>query len=357
MVATNVAETSLTVPGIRYVVDAGTARISPLQPPDQGAAPADRTDLAGLGRSAGRTLRPSRARASASASTTSDDFERRPEFTDPEILRTNLASVILQMAAMELGDIESFPFLDPPDSRAIRDGVALLHELGAIDPDHEGTRAWLTPMGRRLSRLPLDPRLGRMVLAADENGCLSEMLVIAAALTIPDPRERPDGKETQAAQSHARFRDRALRLPVVAAPVGVRPGRTARADLATSSARCARNEYLNYRRVREWQDLHSQLRDIAKDMGLHMNRKPADPELLHRSLLTGLLSHIGRKDPDGYEYRGARGARFSIAPGSDPVQEGTRVGDGRRPGGDHPACGPGASPRCRPPGSRRSAPT
>jgi ATP-dependent helicase HrpA len=314
VVATNVAETSLTVPGIRSVVDTGTARISrysrrtkvqrlPIEPISQASANQRAGRCGRLG--PGVCIRLYEE----------DDFDHRPEFTDPEILRTNLASVILQMAAMELGDIESFPFLDPPDRKAIRDGVDLLHELGAIDPSHEGTRAWLTPLGRRLSRLPLDPRLGRMVLAADENGCLSEMLVIASALTIPDPRERPEGQETQAAQSHARFRDPASDflswLHLWEYVRGERRERT-----SNQFRKMCRNEYLSYRRVREWQDLHGQLREISKDMGLHRNRKPADPDLLHRSLLTGLLSHIGRKDPDGYEYRGARGARFSIAPGS-----------------------------------------
>jgi len=304
----------LTVPGIRYVVDAGTARISrysrrtkvqrlPIEPISQASADQRAGRCGRLG--PGICIR----------LYDRDEFEQRPEFTDPEILRTSLASVILQMAAMELGDIESFPFLDPPDRRSIRDGIALLRELGAIDPEHEGTRAWLTPLGRHLSRLPLDPRLGRMVMAADANGCLREMLVIASALTIPDPRERPEGKETQAAQSHARYRDEHsdfvswLRLWEYVR--GERRERT-----SSQFRRMCRNEYLNYRRVREWQDLHGQLRDITDEMGLHLNRKPADPELLHRSLLTGLLSHVGRKDPDGYEYRGARGARFSIAPGS-----------------------------------------
>ncbi|MBU1227822.1 MAG: ATP-dependent RNA helicase HrpA, partial [Actinobacteria bacterium] len=314
VVATNVAETSLTVPGIRYVVDAGTARISrysrrtkvqrlPIEPISQASAEQRAGRCGRLG--PGICIR----------LYDRDDLEHRPPFTDPEILRTNLASVILQMAAMDLGDVEAFPFLDPPDHRAIRDGVDLLHELGAIDPERHGTAGWITPLGRSLSRLPLDPRLGRMVLAADGNGCLSEMLVIAAALTIPDPRERPEGKEAQAAQSHARFRDEQsdflswLRLWEYIR--GERRERT-----SGQFRKMCTGEYLNYRRLREWQDLHGQLRDIADDLGLHPNRKPADPDLIHRSLLTGLLSHLGRKDPDGYEYRGARGARFSIAPGS-----------------------------------------
>jgi ATP-dependent helicase HrpA len=314
VVATNVAETSLTVPGVRYVVDAGTARISrysrrtkvqrlPIEPISRASADQRSGRCGRLG--PGICIR----------LYGEDDYLHRSEFTDPEVLRTNLASVILQMAALDLGDVEAFPFLDPPDYRAIRDGVALLHELGAIDSEHQGTRRWLTDIGRRLARLPLDPRIGRMVLAADANGCLSEILVIAAALTIPDPRERPSDHEAHADQLHARFRDESSDflswLHLWEYIRGERRERT-----SGRFRRMCRDEYLNYRRLREWQDLHSQLREISDEMGLSLNRKPADPEQIHRSLLTGLLSHVGRKDPDGYEYRGARGARFSIAPGS-----------------------------------------
>ncbi|NQV07509.1 ATP-dependent RNA helicase HrpA, partial [bacterium] len=244
-----------------------------------------------------------------------DDFARRQEFTEPEVLRTNLASVILQMAALDLGDIESFPFLDPPDRRAIRDGVALLEELNAVDSDNEATSRWLTPVGRNLSRFPLDPRIGRMVIEADRNASLREVLVIASALTIQDPRVRPVDKETQADQLHARFRDPSSDflswLHLWDYVKGERRERT-----SNQFRRMCRDEYLDYRRVREWQDLHTQLREITEDLGFHSNHKPADPEMIHRALLTGLLSHVGKKDPNSHEYRGARGARFSIAPGS-----------------------------------------
>jgi len=314
VVATNVAETSLTVPGVRYVVDAGTARISrysrrtkvqrlPIEPISRASADQRAGRCGRLG--PGICIR----------LYGEDDYLHRPEFTDPEVLRTNLASVILQMAALDLGEVESFPFLDPPDHRAVRDGVALLHELGAIESEHQGTRRWLTDIGRSLARLPLDPRIGRMVLAADANGCLSEVLVIAAALTIPDPRERPAEHEAHADQLHARHRDESSDLlSWLHLWKYIRGERRERSS--GRFRRMCRDEYLNYRRLREWQDLHRQLRDIAGEMGLALNRRPADPDQIHRSLLTGLLSHVGRKDPDGYEYRGARGARFSIVPGS-----------------------------------------
>ncbi|HZI97788.1 MAG TPA: ATP-dependent RNA helicase HrpA, partial [Actinomycetales bacterium] len=206
VLATNVAETSLTVPGIRYVVDPGTARISrysqrtkvqrlPIEPVSQASANQ-------------RTGRCGRVEAGICIRLyTDEDFESRPEFTDPEILRTNLASVILQMAALGLGEVADFGFVDPPDHRAVRDGVALLHELGALDPSATDPRRRLTKLGRRIARLPLDPRLARMVLEADRNGCLAEVLVIAAALSIQDPRERPADHQQAADERHARFAD------------------------------------------------------------------------------------------------------------------------------------------------------
>ena len=219
------------------------------------------------------------------------------------------------MAARDLGEIETFPFLDPPDARTIRDGIALLTELGAVDPVRQGTGRWLTKLGRQLADFPLDLRLARMIIEAGRNDCLKEMLVIAAALAIQDPRERPVEKRQHADQLHARFRDEAsdflswLRLWAYL-------GDERRARTSSQFRRMCRDEFLNYRRVREWQDIHAQLRDVAREQGFTLNRQPASAEVIHRSLLAGLLSNIGHKDPDGFEYRGGRGARFSINPGS-----------------------------------------
>jgi ATP-dependent helicase HrpA len=314
VLATNVAETSLTVPGIRYVVDPGTARISrfsrrtkvqrlPIEAISQASADQRAGRCGRLGPGICVRLYPE------------DDYLARPEFTEPEILRTNLASVLLQMAALDLGEMATFPFLDPPDARTIRDGINLLHELGAVDPQHQGTRRWLTPTGRQLAKFPLDPRLGRMVIEAAASGCLREVLVIAAALAIQDPRERPEGLEAQADQMHARYRDDASDL-VTWLNLWRYLHEERRSRSSSQFRRMCRKEYLNYRRVREWQDIHAQLRDVAKELGFVVNRKATHPAVVHRTLLTGLLSHVGKKDPDGYQYRGARGARFFIAPGS-----------------------------------------
>jgi ATP-dependent helicase HrpA len=314
VLATNVAETSLTVPGIRAVVDPGTARISrfsrrtkvqrlPIEPVSQASADQRAGRCGRIGPGVCIRLY------------SEDELRSRPAFTEPEILRTNLASVILQMAALGLGGVESFPFLDPPDVRAVRDGVALLEELGAVDRATEGTGKWLTGIGRRMARLPVDPRLSRMVIEGDRNGCLREVLVIAAALSIQDPRDRPAGKEQHADELHRRFRhpdsDFLGWLALWDHLHGERRART-----SNQFRRMCRDEYLNYRRVREWQDVHAQLRQIARDLGLSRNREPAEPEAVHRSLLTGLLSHVGTRDPEGFEYRGARGARFALSPGS-----------------------------------------
>jgi len=312
VVSTNVAETSLTVPGIRYVIDAGTARISrysrrtkvqrlPIEPISQASANQRAGRCGRLG--PGICIR------------LYDDFETRPEFTEPEILRTNLASVILQMAALDLGDIASFPFLDPPDSRSIRDGVALLEELGAVNPTYEGTGRWLTKLGRLLSRFPLDLRLARMLVEADHNGCLSEVQVIAAALAIRDPRERPSDHRQQADQLHARFRDPDSDL-MSWLHLWKHLQTERRARTSNQFRKMCRDEFLHEARVREWQHIYAQLGDLADELDMTRNRTPATPESVHRSILTGLLSHVGVKAPEGYEYRGARGARFFISPGS-----------------------------------------
>ncbi|MGF1665010.1 MAG: ATP-dependent RNA helicase HrpA [Acidimicrobiia bacterium] len=309
VLATNVAETSLTVPGIMAVVDPGTARISRAGRTGVQRLPIEPISRASANQRAGRCGRI--APGVCIRLYSEDDFEGRDEFTEPEIQRTNLASVILQMAALGLGDIESYPFLDPPDARNIRSGVALLEELGALDPDS----ARLTDLGRRIARVPIDPRMARMVIAADATACLREVLVIAAALSILDPRERPTDKEQQAAERHRRFADPDsdllgwLRLWDYL-------GEERRARTSSQFRKMCKEDFLNYRRIREWQDIHSQLRRITTEMGMAPNSIPAEPDAVHRALLTGLLSQIGSKDPDSYEYRGARATRFAIAPGS-----------------------------------------
>ena len=311
VLATNVAETSLTVPGIRYVVDPGTARISrysrrtkvqrlPIEPISQASA-AQRS-----GRS-GRT-----APGVCIRLYSEDDFAGRPRFTDPEILRTNLAAVILQMAALRLGDIEDFPFLDPPDNRSIRDGVQLLQELGAFDDSGS-----LTEIGRRLARLPIDPRLGRMVLAADQHGCVHEVLVLAAALAIPDPRERPIDREEAARQKHARFADDHSDFISYLNLWNYLTGQR-KALSGSAFRRMCREEFLHYLRIREWQDLVGQLRGIARDIGIRepSGHDPADPARVHAALIAGLLSHVGLREGDSRDYAGARNAKFVLAPGS-----------------------------------------
>ncbi|MHC3460744.1 ATP-dependent RNA helicase HrpA [Streptomyces flavovirens] len=314
VLATNVAETSLTVPGIKYVIDPGTARISryshrtkvqrlPIEPVSQASA----------NQRKGRCGRTSDGICIRLYS--EDDFLTRPEFTDPEILRTNLASVILQMTAAGLGDIEKFPFIDPPDHRNIRDGVQLLQELGALDPQEKDPRKRLTPLGRKLSQLPVDPRLARMVVEADRNGCVREVMVIAAALSIQDPRERPAEKQTQADQHHARFKDETSDfLAYLNLWRYVREQQKERGS--SSFRRMCKQEYLNFLRIREWQDIYAQLRSVAKQMGIQLNDEDAPEQSVHTSLLAGLLSHIGLKDTEKNEYLGARSAKFAIFPGS-----------------------------------------
>ncbi|MFG2194887.1 ATP-dependent RNA helicase HrpA [Streptomyces sp. NPDC048639] len=314
VLATNVAETSLTVPGIRYVVDPGTARISRYSHRTKvQRLPIERISQASANQRKGRCGRTSDGICIRLYS--EDDFVARPEFTDAEILRTNLASVILQMTAADLGDIEKFPFIDPPDRRNIKDGVQLLEELGALDPQQKDPKKRLTGLGRKLSQLPVDPRLARMVLDADRNGCVREVMVIAAALSIQDPRERPSDKQQQADQQHARFRDESSDF--LAFLNLWRYIRERQKELSSSAfRRMCRSEFLNYLRIREWQDIYTQLRQVAKTMGIHLNDEDAAPDRVHTSLLAGLLSHVGLKDTDKNEYLGARSAKFAVFPGS-----------------------------------------
>ncbi|MFJ3668112.1 ATP-dependent RNA helicase HrpA [Streptomyces sp. NPDC090106] len=317
VLATNVAETSLTVPGIKYVIDPGFARISRYSHRTKvQRLPIEAISQASANQRKGRCGRTSDGVCIRLYS--EDDFLARPEFTDAEILRTNLASVILQMTAAGLGDIEKFPFIDPPDHRNIRDGMQLLQELGAIDPAEKDVRKRLTDTGRKLAQLPVDPRLARMVLEADKNGCVREVMVIASALSIQDPRERPADKQTQADQQHARFRDETSDF--LAYLNLWRYLREQQKERGSSSfRRMCKQEYLNFLRIREWQDIYTQLRTVAKQMGIHLNEDDAADQSVHVSLLAGLLSHIGMKDvKDGNknEYLGARSAKFAIFPGS-----------------------------------------
>ncbi|QWF78077.1 ATP-dependent RNA helicase HrpA [Amycolatopsis sp. CA-230715] len=314
VLATNVAETSLTVPGIKYVIDPGTARISryshrtkvqrlPIEPVSQASANQRK------GR-CGRTSDGICIRLY-----TEDDFDARPEFTDPEILRTNLASVILQMTSLGLGDIAAFPFVEPPDRRQVTDGVHLLTELGALDPSITDVHKRLTTVGRKLAQLPVDPRMGRMVLEAAANGCVREVMIIAAALSIQDPRERPAEHQQAAGEKHARFADKTSDF-LAYLNLWEYLREQQKALSANQFRKLCRAEFLNYLRVREWQDIFSQLRQLAKQLDITLNTEPADPQHVHTALISGLLSHIGLKDPATGEYLGARGAKFSVFPGS-----------------------------------------
>ncbi|MGH3715497.1 MAG: ATP-dependent RNA helicase HrpA [Micromonosporaceae bacterium] len=308
VIATNVAETSLTVPGIKYVIDPGTARISrysartkvqrlPIEPISQASANQRKGRCGRL--SDGICIR----------LYAEDDFDGRPEFTDPEILRTNLASVILQMAAARLGDIATFGFIDAPDKRQITDGVRLLEELGAL---RDGK---LTAEGRRLAQLPVDPRLGRMVLEAERNDCVREVLVIVAGLSIQDPRERPADQQQAADASHARFADKSSDFLAYLNLWRYLDEQQKHHSSNQFRKRC-KAEFLHFLRVREWQDVYSQLRQVTKTLGITLNSSPAPEDRIHTSLLAGLLSHIGVKDESAREYAGARNAKFAIFPGS-----------------------------------------
>ncbi|MEU4695801.1 ATP-dependent RNA helicase HrpA [Nonomuraea dietziae] len=316
VLATNVAETSLTVPGIKYVVDPGFARISRYSHRTKvQRLPIEAISQASANQRKGRCGRTSDGICVRLYE--EEDFLARPEFTDPEILRTNLASVILQMTTIGLGDIAAFPFVEPPDQRQVRDGVNLLQELGAFD-----AAGGLTAMGRKLANLPVDPRLARMVLEAEKNGCVREVMVIASALSIQDPRERPSDKQQQADEKHRRFADPESDFLSYLNLWNYLKDK--QKELSSSAfRRMCRSEFLNYLRVREWQDIYSQLRQA---LGAVPNSQAASPYQIHVSLLAGLLSHLGVKDVvdkkavDGrrpiQEYIGARNARFAIFPGS-----------------------------------------
>ncbi|HIW98635.1 MAG TPA: ATP-dependent RNA helicase HrpA, partial [Candidatus Nesterenkonia stercoripullorum] len=322
VLATNVAETSLTVPGIKYVIDTGVARISRYSHRTKvQRLPIERISQASANQRSGRCGRVSDGIAIRLYS--QEDFESRPEFTDPEILRTNLASVILQMSSMGVVDhpseVVDFPFVQPPEARAVNDGVTLLRELGAVG---EGKRGTITRTGRDLSRLPVDVRLGRMILESAKRDCPTEVLVLAAALSLQDPRERPteeSGKRQRAQELHKRFVDEKSDF------TGFlnlwRYLQEKQQELSSSAfRRLCKSEFINYLRVREWQDLFNQLRQLIKPMRIKVPNRDVDPvgkhDDVHRSLLSGLVSHIGLWDERKRDYAGARGTRFNIFPGS-----------------------------------------
>ena len=343
VLATNVAETSLTVPGIKYVIDPGTARISRYSARTKvQRLPIERVSQASARQRSGRCGRVSDGICIRLYS--EEDFDSRPEFTDPEILRTNLAAVILQMISVGVvarpGDIDEFPFVQKPESRAVKDGVNLLRELGALRertdasapepaPPRRGRRGRrlraehhspLTRTGEVLAALPVDPRLGRMIVEAQRRDCVREVMVLTAALTVRDPRERPLENRQAADEYHRRFRDKTsdfLSFGLLWQYI-----QEQQQELSSSQWRKqSKREYLNFLRIREWQDLYGQLRQIAREVGIDAGGSrqidvAGKQDAIHQALLAGLLSHIGVRDERTRDYRGARGTRFAIFPGS-----------------------------------------
>ena len=316
VLATNVAETSLTVPGIKYVIDPGTARISrysyrtkvqrlPIEPISQASA----------NQRKGRCGRVSEGICIRLYS--EEDFNNRQEFTDPEILRTNLASVILQMTALGLDDIEAFPFVDAPDKRHIQDGVKLLEELGAFETvqTKSGEKRRLTTIGRQLAQLPVDPRLAKMLLSAVDFGSVYEVMIIVSALSIQDPRERPTDKQQASDEKHRRFADK--KSDFLAFLNLWNYVQEQQKELTKNQfRRQCQKDFLNYLRIREWQDIYQQIRLAVREMGLPINSEKVEYQQIHTALLSGLLSHIGLKEAEKQQYLGARNAHFAIFPNS-----------------------------------------
>ncbi len=308
VLSTNVAETSLTVPGIHYVIDAGFARISRYSYRTKvQRLPIEKISQASAEQRKGRCGRI--APGVCFRLYTEEDFRQRALYTEPEILRTNLAAVILQMRALNLGDVRDFPFVDAPDARYVNDGFKLLHELGALDAQRA-----LTAIGRELARLPLDPRVGRMVLAARDGGCLAEVLVIAAALSVQDPRERPQDRQQAADERHRVFQD--PRSDFLGYLNLWRAYHEQARHLSRNKLRgWCREHFLSYMRMREWHDIHQQLLGLIKDMGMRPNEMEAGYDAIHRALLAGLFGNIAHKT-QGPEYLGARGVKLMLFPGS-----------------------------------------
>ena len=324
VLATNVAETSLTVPGIKYVIDPGTARISrysyrtkvqrlPIEPISQASA----------NQRAGRCGRVSSGVCIRLYS--EEDYLNRPEFTDPEILRTNLATVILQMLSLDLGEIADFPFVQPPDNRNINDGVRLLEELAAIDAN--ASKVTLTQTGRALAKFPIDPRLAKMILTAVDLGCIEQIFIIVSALSIQDPRERPHEKQQAADEKHGRFKNKHSDF-VSLLKLWAYVEEQQKQLTNNQFRRLCQKEFLSYVRIREWQDIFSQLSHSLRELKIPMSRITVDlseeaeknasdssVDIVHQAILSGLLSHLGQQD-ENREYKGARGSKFFIFPGS-----------------------------------------
>ncbi|ORL61655.1 ATP-dependent RNA helicase HrpA [Pseudomonas putida] len=308
VLATNVAETSLTVPGIRYVIDTGTARISRYSY----RAKVQRLPIEAVSQASANQRKGRCGRVEPGICVrlySEEDFNARPAFTDPEILRTNLAAVILQMLHLRLGAIDAFPFIEPPDGKAISDGFNLLQELSAVNRENQ-----LTPLGRQLARLPIDPRLGRMLLEGARQGSLQEVLIVASALSVQDPRERPPERQQAADQAHAQWKDTDSDF---AALVNLWRGFEEQRQALTANPlrNWCRKHFLSYLRLREWRDAHRQLSLICRDLQLAVNKEPADFPRMHKAILSGLLSQIGHKTEDG-DYQGARQRRFWVHPSS-----------------------------------------
>jgi len=308
VLATNVAETSLTIPGIHYVIDPGYARISRYNRRSKvQQLPIEEIAQAAADQRKGRCGR--NAPGICIRLYTEENFQSRSAFTEPEILRTNLASVILQMKALALGDIHDFPFIDLPDMRYVNDGLRLLNELGAIDHNEE-----LTATGRRLARLPVDPGLGRALLAAADMECLREILIIVSALSIQEPRERPLDAQEQADEAHSRFQDERSDF-LTLLKLWEFYDHQARAPGAGKLRKLCRRNYLSHARMREWREVRDQLLELSAGLKMKLNAEPADYKRIHSALITGLLSHIACRTGDR-EYTGARGVKLNIFPGS-----------------------------------------
>ena len=310
VLATNVAETSLTVPGIRYVVDAGLARVKRYSYRNK----VEQLQIEAVAQSAANQRAGRCGRVAAGVCIRlyeEQDYLQRPKFTDPEILRSSLAAVILRMKTLRLTDVESFPFIEPPMGRAIADGYQLLQELGAVDDANQ-----LTPLGRQLGKLPLDPRVGRMILAARDNAALTEVLIIAAALSVQDPRDRPMEAQDAADNAHRKFADEKSEFQSY---LKIWKWFEEAIEHKKSNRQLQDNcraNFLSQLRLREWRDVHSQLLTLVREQGWRLNETPATYEQLHTALLTGLLGNLGFKMEDEPQYLGARGIKFNIWPGS-----------------------------------------